>query len=233
MARRPWPIIAPTSTASTGGRPDRSCRARPARAGIAAGARFLFDAGGNPVAALAGEDDPPAAVRAGLAPLDEKPRPAEVNGWAYLPTPPRVRLVIVGAGHVGRAVAELAARVDFAVWVVDDRPDVLAADRFPRAARRLLGPIGPTLAGLTITPTTYALIVTRGHGHDQEALGLLAATPAAYVGMIGSRRKVREITDALRDLGLPDAARPASPPPSASTSARPPSTRSPSASSPS
>ncbi len=58
------------------------------------------------------------------------------------------------------------------------------------------------LPALEVTPQTYALIVTRGHGHDQEALYLLAPTRAPYVGLIGSRRKIRLIFDGLRDQGI-------------------------------
>ena len=91
-------------------------------------------------------------------------------GVAYLPTLPRIRLIVVGAGHVGQAVAELAARADFEVWVVDDRRQYANPERFPTAARLVVGPLDEVLPSLEINVHTYALIVTRGHGHDQEAL---------------------------------------------------------------
>ena len=121
---------------------------------------------------------------------------------AFLPTLPRIRLVIVGAGHVGQAVAELAARADFDVWVVDDRRQYANAERFPTAERLVVGPIEETLSTLDINERTYALIVTRGHGHDEEALGLLAPTPSPYVGLIGSRRKIRMIFESLQNGGM-------------------------------
>ena len=174
----------------------------PGRAGVAAaGDRFLFGPDGWAVAALPGPSPPPAGVEAGLGSLVGRPKPSEAGGWAYLPTAPTVRLVVVGAGHVGQAVAALASRVGFAVTVVDDRPEYVTPARFP-TARRLVGPIQAVLTHLEITPATYALIVTRGHGHDGEALGLLAPTAAGYVGMIGSRRKVRQIFDDLLDQGI-------------------------------
>ncbi len=169
-------------------------------AGPTRGDRYLFDAERHLVATL----PPRAEVPPGLM-LPAKPRPSEAGGWAYLPVAPTIQLVIVGAGHVGQAVAGLAGRVGFQVTVVDDRPEYLTPDRFPGPTRRHLGPIGPVLAGLTTTPETYALIVTRGHGHDGEALGILAPTAAGYVGMIGSRRKVRELFDLLRDGGVSEA----------------------------
>lgn len=167
------------------------------------GARFLFGpdgpcAAGWPVpVALA-----PVAVAAQVAPLAGRPRPAVRGGVATIPTLPRVRLVIVGAGHVGQAVAELAAQADFDVWVVDDRQQYASAERFPRAERLVVGPIEDVLRGLDVTSNTYALIVTRGHGHDQEALFHLAPTVAPYVGLIGSKRKIRLIFDSLREAGV-------------------------------
>ena len=111
-------------------------------------------------------------------------------------------LIVVGAGHVGQAVASLAAQADFDVWVVDDRHQYANRERFPTAQRLVVGPIEEVLPTLEITPQTYALIVTRGHGHDQEALFQLAPTAAAYVGLIGSRRKIRLIFENLREAGI-------------------------------
>ena len=112
---------------------------------------------------------------------------------------------IVGAGHVGQAVASLAAQADFDVWVVDDRQQYANSERFPSAQRILVGPIEEVLTSMQVTPRTYALIVTRGHGHDQEALYRLAPTAASYVGLIGSRRKIRLIFEGLRDQGIAEA----------------------------
>ena len=116
--------------------------------------------------------------------------------------------MIVGAGHVGQKMAELAAAVDFDVWVVDDREEYCNAERFPAAKRLIVGPIDQVLSGLEIDPDTYCLIVTRGHNHDEEALYHLAETPARYVGMIGSRRKIKMIfEDLLRERISPEALR--------------------------
>jgi xanthine dehydrogenase accessory factor len=169
------------------------------------GSRFLFDADGRFVAGMPDREAPIGLVEE-LKPLAERPRPQVRGGLAFLPTLPRIRLVIVGAGHVGHAVADLAARADFDVWVIDDRRQYCNAERFPMAERLIVGPIEETLAGLDVTPMTYALIVTRGHGHDQEALYYLAPTPAAYVGLIGSKRKIRMIFEGLRDMGIAESA---------------------------
>ena len=108
----------------------------------------------------------------------------------------------MGAGHVGQAVADLAAQADFDVWVVDDREQYANRERLPRAQQIVVGPVDQVIPTLEITPLCYALIVTRGHGHDQEALFHLAPTEAAYVGLIGSRRKIRLIFDNLREAGI-------------------------------
>ena len=138
-------------------------------------------------------------------PIDGRPRPTVRQGVALLPGLPRVQLLIVGAGHIGQAVASLAAQADFDVWVLDDRAQYANKERFPAAGRIIVGPIDTELAKLELTPRSYALIVTRGHGHDQEALARLAPTRAAYVGLIGSRRKIRMIFDALRAEGVQEA----------------------------
>jgi xanthine dehydrogenase accessory factor len=178
----------------------------PHRSGASAvGDRFLFDHEGRAFASLSG-GDPPDGITRGLAPLDRRPRASEEGGVAYLPMMPRVRLVVVGAGHVGQAVAELAARADFDVWVVDDRRQYANPGRFPTAQRLIVGPMAEVLPNLEITSQTYALIVTRGHGHDQEALQHLAPTVAPYVGLIGSKRKIKMIFEALLDEGVEEAA---------------------------
>jgi xanthine dehydrogenase accessory factor len=106
---------------------------------------------------------------------------------------------------VGQAVAELAATLDFEVMVVDDRETYVSESRFPKARERVVGEIGSTLARLkesSINRSTYCLIVTRGHGHDEEALFHLADCKAAYVGMIGSKRKIKLIFEDLIAKGI-------------------------------
>jgi len=165
------------------------------------GTRALVDAEGRPVTTWPSVPDGE-TLAAGAAALDDRPRPSVRGGIAFLPTLPRVRLLIVGAGHVGQGVASLAAQADFDVWVVDDRHQYANPARFPNAQRLIVGPLDEVLPALEVTPRTYALIVTRGHGHDQEAVYHLAPTRASYVGLIGSRRKIRLIFDSLREQGI-------------------------------
>jgi xanthine dehydrogenase accessory factor len=169
--------------------------------GLKAAISVLLDAQGQVVAGLrAGQNGPELAKN--LRPLGERPRPYVAHGVAYLPVLPRCRLVIVGGGHVGKAVGELAADLDFDVWIVDDRAEFVAEDRFPRAQRRISGTIDRVLPDLEITNDTYCLIVTRGHSHDQEALFHLVNRGARYVGLIGSQRKIKMIFENLAAEGV-------------------------------
>jgi xanthine dehydrogenase accessory factor len=166
------------------------------------GSRYLFDASSQ-LAAQTAEGAVPPGIASGIVPLAQRPGPKLRDGVAYLPILPRITLFIIGGGHVGQAVASLAADVDFDVWVLDDRDRYANRERFPRAGSLLVGEIGPTLKGLvsTLNRSFYCLIVTRGHNHDEEALYHLAASDAGYVGMIGSKRKIRLIFEDLLAKG--------------------------------
>jgi len=171
------------------------------KAGGHAADRFLLDGQGNCIAARA-QQPLPETVVAHLRPLATRPRPYVQQGISYLPFLKRCRLLIVGAGHVGQKVAELASAVDFDTWIVDDREEYCNPIRFPTAQRLIVGPIDTSLSGLEFDSNTYCLIITRGHNHDEEALYHLAETSAAYVGMIGSKRKIRLIFDDLLGEGI-------------------------------
>jgi xanthine dehydrogenase accessory factor len=167
---------------------------------------FLFDHQGKCVANSRGGGSSAAELAERLSdqirPLSSRPRPYVTKGIAFLPNLPRCRLMIVGGGHVGKAVADLAVDLAFDVWVVDDREEFTSAERFPRVERRISGQIDQVLPQLEITRDTYCLIVTRGHNHDEEALFHLAERGARYVGLIGSRRKIKMIFDDLLAEGV-------------------------------
>jgi xanthine dehydrogenase accessory factor len=174
-----------------------------ASTGRPVGERFLFDAAGQLVGGT-GTGDVPEVVRDSLPDLETRPGPSARHGIAYLPVLPRITLWIIGGGHVGQAVGRLAAETDFDVCVLDDREAYANRERFPQAQRLLVGDIGDTLAQLapTLGPSAYCLIVTRGHHHDEEALYHLAPTRAGYVGMIGSKRKIKLIFGDLIAKGI-------------------------------
>ncbi|UUO08170.1 XdhC family protein [Blastopirellula sp. J2-11] len=142
------------------------------------------------------------AIAASIEPFQQRPRPRVEQGIAYLPYPPRCRLIIVGGGHVGKAVAALAQEADFDILICDDRAEYVTPERFPSAQRRIVGKLEEELPKLEIDARDFCLIVTRGHNHDEEALLRLVDRGAAYVGMIGSRRKIRLIFDDLREQGI-------------------------------
>lgn len=117
----------------------------------------------------------------------------------------RPALVLFGAGHVAQPTAALAQRVGFEVTVVDDREELLTAERFPDAHRVLADPAEAIAAGLLrFGPTTYVVICTHDHRLDEEALAACLDRPRRYLGMIGSRRKVLQIARRIRQR-RPDA----------------------------
>lgn len=176
----------------------------PEKTGLPCAASYLFDGNGELVAVLGQEntDIVPECVQRALPSLADRPRPSAQAGLSVLPVLPRCRLLIVGAGHVGQAVSKLAVDLDFDVWVVDDRAEYASAERFPGAQKLMVGPIDKVLPEVEITPSTYCLIVTRGHNHDEEALFRVIDRGAAYVGMIGSKRKIKLIFDDLLAEGI-------------------------------
>ncbi len=115
------------------------------------------------------------------------------------------KLVIAGGGHIGRILAGLMAPLGFRVAVVDDRYEFANSDRFPAPIRPVVGDIARTLDEWAIDANTYIVIVTRGHKHDERALGSVLGSPARYVGMIGSKRKIKVIYDDLLGEGASQA----------------------------
>jgi xanthine dehydrogenase accessory factor len=119
------------------------------------------------------------------------------------PLAPAPHLYIVGAGHVGWHVAQLAHTAGFRIHVIDDREKFANRERFPDADDVIVEPITEWLDRATLPPTAYAVIVTRGHQADLEAMRSLAARDLAYLGLIGSRAKIVRISQALLDEGMP------------------------------
>jgi len=119
------------------------------------------------------------------------------------PIEPAPELYIIGAGHVGFHLASLAHPVGFRVHVVDDREKFANRERFPHAAEVVADNIPSWLARTEIPPHAYAVVVTRGHTNDLEALRALAPRELRYLGLIGSRAKVARIYEALRADGVP------------------------------
>jgi xanthine dehydrogenase accessory factor len=122
-----------------------------------------------------------------------------VERWA-----PQSELVIVGAGHIARPLAVVGRLLDFRVTVLDDRPEFATRERFPDADRVVVADFADPLAGIEVGRRTSLVLVTRGHRHDYDCLRALARTGSepAYVGMIGSRRRVRAAFEQLAAEGV-------------------------------
>jgi xanthine dehydrogenase accessory factor len=121
------------------------------------------------------------------------------------PLEPTPRLYIVGAGHVGWHLGRLAADAGFRLHVIDDREKFANAERFPGAEEVIAAPIPDWLHRAEIPASAFVVVVTRGHVHDLDAMRALAARDLRYLGLIGSRAKVRRIYDFLLQEGMPAA----------------------------
>jgi len=106
---------------------------------------------------------------------------------------PKQKLIIAGAGHIGKALSHLASRLDFEVTVIDDRPEYANSENIPDASTIIVGDIGKAVHSIKKGDDTYIVIVTRGHKDDAEALKPCIGTDLAYTGMIGSRKKIAAI----------------------------------------
>ena len=111
------------------------------------------------------------------------------------------KLFILGAGHLGLALAEFGHRVGFRVTVVDDRDRFANRERFPAVDEVLVRPFEGSLRDLPVDRNSYVVIVTRGHSHDCTATEEAIQTPARYVGLVGSRRKIKLIVETLIEKG--------------------------------
>jgi xanthine dehydrogenase accessory factor len=123
---------------------------------------------------------------------DGRPRLVKDGGRLIFlePVRPLPRLIIAGAGHVGTAVARLGSLLDWSVTVIDDRPEFANVANIPEADEVVVGDIGEAVGNIEDSSDNYFVIVTRGHQKDAEALRAAIGRPAAYIGMIGSRRKI-------------------------------------------
>ncbi len=113
-------------------------------------------------------------------------------------------LVVVGGGHVGRAVVHLAGWLDFRVVLSDDRLEFCTPEAVPGADSYIHGPLEALGSALKITPSTYLVLCTRNVEVDVKGLPPLLESPAAYIGVIGSKRRWSTARKILSDSGIPD-----------------------------
>jgi len=131
--------------------------------------------------------------------------PGSANAWAEIfiePFVPDPVLLIAGAGHIAAPLASLAHLMNFSVSVTDDRASFASRERFPTAKQLLVGDIESTLKNYPITPRTHIVLVTRAHAHDVQGLRTIIDSPAAYIGMIGSQRRVWAVFKLLHEEGV-------------------------------
>lgn len=179
--------------------------------GLRAGARLLVDRAGKRMGSLGAPalDD----LVAGAAPGCFRRHLAETvyvrDGALSHRTVPGATLLylevvearpvflVVGGGHVGKALTQIAALLDFDVAVIDDRQEYASAERFPEASRVICDDFTAALERFPIDHNTHVVMVTRGHKHDEESLRMCLGRGARYVGMIGSRRRTAAVMSHL------------------------------------
>jgi xanthine dehydrogenase accessory factor len=117
------------------------------------------------------------------------------------PVFPFPKLIIAGAGHIGKALSHLSSMLGFEVTVIDDRPAYANTVNIPDASHIIVGDIGKAMHDITKGDDTYAVIVTRGHKDDAEALKPCIGSGLAYTGMIGSRKKIAAMRNHFIESG--------------------------------
>jgi xanthine dehydrogenase accessory factor len=130
----------------------------------------------------------------------------EGKAGVFFDVVPAVRkVIVVGAGHLAIPLVQFAKILGFHITVIDDRVLYANRERFPDVDELLVGDMAETLRGIEITPNTYIVLITRGHQFDEPCLREVIHSPAKYIGMIGSRRRIKACFIRFRDEeGIPE-----------------------------
>jgi xanthine dehydrogenase accessory factor len=115
---------------------------------------------------------------------------------------PQMKLLICGAGHIAMPLARFAREVGFGVTVLDDRPDFAHPLRFP-GCEVIAEDYVVALRNMPLGPSSYVVVITRGHEHDSECLAEILLKATTYVGLIGSHRRIRFVLEGLGRKGIP------------------------------
>lgn len=118
------------------------------------------------------------------------------------PVMPDWNLLICGGGHISKALCHVAQDLDFKITIVDDRPQFATTERFPGADRTVCCPYEDLGRHVELTPTTFAVVVTRGHTGDEVCLRQILPHGIAYTAMIGSRTKWAHVRERLGKAGF-------------------------------
>jgi xanthine dehydrogenase accessory factor len=181
---------------------------------VASGGKCLIR-GGTPVAGNIRNEDLLQAVleQAGIWLRREESRQVtldlpgiERKAEVFFEVMPAMRkAVIVGAGHLAIPLVKFARILGFHITVIDDRVLYANRERFPEADEVLVGDMAETLRNIEISPQTYVVLITRGHQFDEPCLREIIHSPAKYIGMIGSRRRIKACFIRFRDEeGIPE-----------------------------
>lgn len=109
------------------------------------------------------------------------------------------KLIVVGAGHIAVPLVQIAKVLDFHVTVIDDRLLYANRERFPAADKVLVGDMAQMLKEMMLTPSCYIVLITRGHKYDEPCLREILHSKAKYIGMIGSKRRIKACFQRFRD----------------------------------
>ena len=185
----------------------------PPGVGVEVGAKLLVERDGSTLGTLGSAELDDAVTGDARQAMDERgsrvvsypvPGTAQPDGAILVfheVLEPQPQLLIVGAGHIAVPLAHYGKTLGFEVVVLDDRDKYASRERFPDANRVIAADFGPTLRDFPLTPATYVVIITRAHTYDEESLRLILNKPAAYIGMIGSRRRVQTVLRTLAGEG--------------------------------
>jgi xanthine dehydrogenase accessory factor len=121
------------------------------------------------------------------------------------PIKPFPTLIVFGGGHISFSIAKLGKMLDFRVIILDDRPEFANPERFPEVDETIAGDMVAAKDKLNINSSSYIVIVTRGHQNDSSVLEWVAKTQAGYIGMIGSKRKIKMVFENLMTKGVTQA----------------------------
>ncbi|MFH1652203.1 MAG: XdhC/CoxI family protein [Chloroflexota bacterium] len=175
--------------------------------GKPAGARLLIRKDGSTIGSLGSDaletmakETAPRLADYGKKQLltDENGNEIFLEGFTTPPT-----LVVMGAGHISKALTSFAGMVGFRIYIVDEHPQFATAERFPEAEGVVLASFSEGLSQVPVNRNTFIVVATRGHRDDDIAVEAALRTPAAYVGLIGSKRKTLLIHESLRQRGVP------------------------------
>ena len=187
----------------------------PSGASVELGAKLLVDRDGSVAGTLGSRELDEAVAEDARSAMDE--RRSRVISYPLSTEPdnevlvfhevlePQPQLLIIGAGHIAAPLAHYGKTLGFEVIVLDDRDKYANRERFPDADRVIAADFGATLVDFPLTEATYVVIITRAHTYDEESLRIILGKPAAYIGMIGSRRRVQTVLRTLAAEGYDEA----------------------------